>query len=356
MTRCIGFFSGLDPLTGGIAVCGRSAWNGVVGGRDSDLICYGAIGKQGDLLTPGRVVKSQSRFKLIGKLLARSWSAEVCVFWHIDLLKLLPFLRGFRGKVVLNLHGIDAWRTPGRLTKRCLDRVDLFTSISQHTWDQFLTYAPHLSGRRHQTVHLGWGEPLNGPSPVPSTVPSAIIISRLEKAEDYKGHRELILAWREVQNRIPEARLDIVGDGTLRPELEQLTKENGLQEAVRFHGRVSEERKAELLADSRCFAMPSRGEGFGIVYVEAMRLGRPCLVSDCDAGHEVVGTPECGLAVNTSDIAGISQSLIRLLSDGSDWQRLSRAARERYEEQFTERRFHARLHKAISEYVLLHSV
>jgi glycosyltransferase involved in cell wall biosynthesis len=51
---------------------------------------------------------------------------------------------------------------------------------------------------------------------------------------------------------------------------------------------VTEEEKQDLLRRCRCFAMPSRNEGFGLVYLEAMRLGRPCLVSDCDAGREIV--------------------------------------------------------------------
>lgn len=348
----IGLFSGLDPTTGGIAVCGRSAWQGVIGRTSaSDLICYGPVGPRGSLPLPGRVVEASSRYRLVGKLLARTWPADVCVVWHVGLLKLLPFLRGFRGKVVVALHGIDAWRPVGRLTRRLLDRVDLFLSISDHTWERFLTFAPWLSAARHQTLHLGWGEPLAGRTPTPADVPAAVIVARLAKAEDYKGHRELIAVWQRVRERLSGARLDIVGDGDLRPELERLAAGLRVQDGVRFHGRVDEGRKAELLAQSRCLAMPSRGEGFGLVYLEAMRLGRPCLVSDCDAGHEVVNPPECGLAVNPDDPNALAGALVRLLTPGRGWDGWSAAARRRYEAEFTEAAFHGRLRAALGTVV-----
>jgi phosphatidylinositol alpha-1,6-mannosyltransferase len=349
VTRRIGLFSGLDPATGGIAVSGRSAWQGVIGQSVADLVCYGGVGPLDGLPRPGRVVESASRYRLAGKLLARSWPADGCVVWHVGLLKLLPFLRGFRGRVVLFLHGIEVWRPVGRLTRRLLDRVDLFLSNSEYTWRKFLTFAPWLSAARHRTVHLGWGEPHVGPTPPSGDVPSAVIVARLAKAEDYKGHRELIRAWPAVRERVPGARLDVVGDGDLRPELERLAGELGVQDGVRFHGRVSEERKADLLAHARCLAMPSRGEGFGIVYAEAMRLGRPCLVSDCDAGREVVNPPECGPAVDPADASGLADALARLLTPGRESDEWSASARRRYEAEFTEAAFHRRLAAGLSD-------
>src|SRR5258708_37666662 len=96
------------------------------------------------------------------------------------------------------------------------------------------------------------------------------MLSRLVKREDYKGHREMLDAWPLVLRRLPTAQLWIAGDGDLRPDLEQAAAERGLAHAVRFLGFVSEERKRHLLQESRCMAVPSRGEGFGLVYLEAM--------------------------------------------------------------------------------------
>ena len=117
----------------------------------------------------------------------------------------------------------------------------------------------------------------------------------------------------------------------------------GVTDHVRFLGRVSEADKQDLLRRCRCLAMPSRGEGFGLVYLEAMRLGRPCLVSNCDAGGEVVRPPEAGLAVDPADGDALANALVRLLGAGDEWQRWSAAGRRLYETYFTAQHYQERL-------------
>jgi phosphatidylinositol alpha-1,6-mannosyltransferase len=170
----------------------------------------------------------------------------------------------------------------------------------------------------------------------------------LARGEAYKGHREVILAWSDVLRRVPDAELWLAGDGNLRGELEAWVA--GLPQArrVRFLGGVSEAEKEKLLARCRCLALPSRGEGFGLVYVEAMRMGRPCLVSTVDAGREVVSPPDCGLAVDPANPAELAAALERLLSDGPGWDRWSRQARVRYGARFTAAHFQGRLLDAVS--------
>jgi phosphatidylinositol alpha-1,6-mannosyltransferase len=111
---------------------------------------------------------------------------------------------------------------------------------------------------------------------------------------------------------------------------------------------VSEERKQELLLRSRCLALPSRAEGFGLVYAEAMRLGRPCLVSTLDAGREVVSPPHAGLAADPDDRTQLAESVYRLLTLGPEWQAWSEAAQERYRASFTAGHFQDRLLAAIA--------
>jgi phosphatidylinositol alpha-1,6-mannosyltransferase len=146
---------------------------------------------------------------------------------------------------------------------------------------------------------------------------------------------------------MPAAELWIVGGGDLRAELEQMTVSLGLSEKVRFFGAVPDERKAELLARCRALALPSAGEGFGLVYLEAMRVGRPCLVSTLDAGAEVVNPPEAGLAADLTDPAGLCDAILRLLGAGSGWHEMARRARQRYDVSFTGAHFQQRLVNAL---------
>src|SRR5439155_7432923 len=116
-------------------------------------------------------------------------------------------------------------------------------------------------------VNLGIDAPLRAAIPALSHVPAVLMIGRLLRSEDYKGHREMIAAWPLVLRQIPEAELWIAGAGDLRRELEATVQTRGLGHCVRFFGQVSENKKQKLLAQCRCLAMPSRGEGFGLAYL-----------------------------------------------------------------------------------------
>jgi glycosyltransferase involved in cell wall biosynthesis len=168
------------------------------------------------------------------------------------------------------------------------------------------------------------------------------------RQENYKGHREVIEVWPRVLDALPGAELWIVGGGDLRPELEAKVAALNLTSKVRFFGAVPEETKVNLLRRCRALVLPSAGEGFGLVYLEAMRVGRPCLVSTIDAGAEVVNPPEAGLAADVGNQASLSDGIVRLLSPGDEWDRMAAGAKRRYDTMFTGTLFQRRLISALS--------
>jgi phosphatidylinositol alpha-1,6-mannosyltransferase len=337
--------------TGGIQQSARIAWQGLVrharkNERTGALFSYGPVADLDGSEAGYPIVVARSRPALLLQSVVRCWSTHALLVWHLGLLKALPFLRGHREEIVLFLHGIEAWRPMGARQRRLFGRVTRFLSNSTCTWQRFLDFNPEFAGRPHQVVPLGSGEPAGADVP-PDSPPAVLMVGRLCRSEDYKGHRELIAAWPRVLARVPEARLWIAGDGDLRPDLEVAAAATGVADRVRFWGRVSDEVKQDLLHGCRCLALPSRGEGFGLVYLEAMRVGRPCLVSTCDAGREVVNPPEAGLAADPKDADQLAGAIVRLLSPGAEWDRWSRAARRRYEARFTGADYQRRLVEAV---------
>jgi len=328
---------------GGIQASASVAWQAVSDRSSAELLVYSRNNGHG----AASVGANSSRLGAIRTALHRKDGADLLLVWQIGLIKLLPFLRHDKGKIALFLHGIEAWKKQDLLTRRLTRKVDLFLSNSDYTWSRFLSHNPELSGARHQTVPLGIGEPRTNLVPPPRSRPAALMLSRLSRAEDYKGHREVIDAWPLVLRLQPEAELWIAGTGDLRAELEQMVRTRGLTGSIRFLGAISEQQKEDLLQQSRCLLMPSRGEGFGLVYLEAMRAGRPCLVSNEDAGREVVNPPQAGLAVDPRDREGLSTAINRLLSNGAEWQQWSERARSRYEADYTARQFQQRLAEAL---------
>lgn len=351
----LGLFPQLHPASvGGVQLSGWLAWQALADPALQQawrplLFCYQStaatvpVPEQRPATGSDRVI-ARSASHALWLALSRSWHADLVLIWHIGLLKLLPFLRLRNALVVLFLHGIEVWRHHDPLTRRLLPRVNVLLSNSDHTWQHFLQFYPQSASANHQTIHLGAATALpDSPATVPDPPPVALTLSRLMRYEDYKGHRELIAAWPMVLQAMPDAQLWIAGDGDLRPELEQLVAHAGLCHAIRFFGRVSEEQKQQLLADCRCFVMPSRGEGFGLVYLEAMRMGRPCLVSNCDAGREVIDPPAAGLAADPGDREALARAVVRLLTNGTEWRQWSHQAYRRYNEQFTAQHFQKRL-------------
>jgi phosphatidylinositol alpha-1,6-mannosyltransferase len=350
----LGIFPSLNPAVfGGVEESGRVAWSGIEKSSDSigesRLLCYSPSGPGTVSGCWGGALYARTKPGAILAALGRQWPAGTILIWHIDLLQLLPFLRVGRAKVVLFLHGIESWRRQNWFICSLLKRVDLFLSNSAYTWDRFVAFNRQFGHCPHQTIHLGLGAPLVGNESTSDSGPVVVMLGRMAEQEDYKGHREMIHAWRLVVQRIRDAELWIVGSGTLQKDLERVARESSVCHHVRFFGEVSPEKKQELLSQCRCLALPSRGEGFGLVYLEAMRIGKPCLVSSLDAGQEVVNPPEAGLAVNPDNIHEIADATRRLLTRGREWDGFSERARRRYERQFTAAHFQQRLLRVLVE-------
>lgn len=349
----LGLFPYFGPtVIGGVQASARIAWSALIehGDEPTTLVSYANTnynGSSNDAQRDPETLVVNSKARAIYQALSRNWSHDLVFVWHLGLLRLLPFFRLSQARVVLMLLGIEAWRDQSWLTRKQLGRVDLFLSISDHTWRRFVDFNPQYAAKPHETVLLGIGTARESTTPPPGPTPAALMLSRLSKGEDYKGHREVINAWPRVLRQMPDAELWIAGDGDLRNDLERLIAERELENRVRFWGQVDEEKKQQLLQESRCLVMPSRGEGFGLVYLEAMRLGRPCLVSTLDAGREVVNPPEAGLAVDPDDEHEMATAVCRLLGNGPEWQRWSEQARRRYEDNYTAAHFQERLLAAL---------
>jgi glycosyltransferase involved in cell wall biosynthesis len=345
---------------GGIQASCQLAWKGLKKhGAIVSVFCYGNAEKAlpvYDFDGAENIFFSSAKGNIVFKaILAFSKGPfDLILFWHLHLLKLFPLLAIFsRNKnknirAAVFLHGIEAWRPLPWYLRMNLSGIDLFLSNSNYTWEQFIHFNPSFRHKKHITVHLGAGKSNEVECiKAPACMPIALMLGRMIKTEDYKGHREMITAWPLVLEKIPDAQLWIGGDGDLLPELEALAGKLDIKEHVKFLRWIPEEKKQELILKSRCLALPSCGEGFGLVYLEAMRLGRPCLVSNFDAGKEVVNPPEAGLAADPGNPQQLADAVCRLLTPGQEWNRWSYNAQKRYQQNFTEDHYQKRLMQAL---------
>jgi phosphatidylinositol alpha-1,6-mannosyltransferase len=144
---------------------------------------------------------------------------------------------------------------------------------------------------------------------------AVIVVARMAATERYKGHDELLDAWPRVLAHAPDARLVFVGDGDDKSRLQARAGALGIDSSVVFTGFVSESNLIAFYRKAAVFAMPSRGEGFGLVYLEAMTHRLPCIGALEDAAAEIIEDGRTGFLVHQSDRDGLSDRLVRLLTD-----------------------------------------
>ena len=229
--RLLCVFPGMSAGSGGIQFSCQIAWRGLTSHlqarhETAELFVFGELEEQDAKRGGGTTAVVRRKWQAPWAALKRRWRAPVICFWHVGLLRLLPFLRRPCARVVVVLNGIEVWRPFGFWMRRLLRRVDLFVSISRYTWEQFIRWHPELSNRPHEVMFLGLDVPVAEPPP-PAPPPAALIVARMMRSEDYKGHRELIACWPRVCEHLPDAELWIAGSGDLQPELEQLAAQDG---------------------------------------------------------------------------------------------------------------------------------
>jgi phosphatidyl-myo-inositol dimannoside synthase len=340
-----------DRAHGGVQVSGQIAWDGIASSplfEHARLLCYGrTCSHPGCGCDSSLISCNRSKLRLIKSAFLLRPSADLILFWHVRMLKLLPFLRPGPVRVVLFVHGVECWEPLTGIIGHQLARVDAVFYTSRFSLEKFIQANPASRRAVTWTVPLGIDAEDSSPAP-PESPPAALIVGRMLRSEDYKGHRQLINVWPQVLERTPAAELWIAGTGDLEPELKSLASSNA-GKSIRFFGPVSQQTKLDLLRRCRCFAMPSLNEGFGLVYLEAMRLGRPCLVHSSGAGTEVIVPPEAGLAANADNPGELVAALSRLLRPGEEWDRWSHRARELYNSSYTARQFQKRLMNSLKE-------
>lgn len=162
---------------------------------------------------------------------------------------------------------------------------------------------------------------------------TVVTVGRLR--DRYKGHDVLIEAMLTVREAQPDARLIIVGDGPLQPELEAHSRNLGVDDVVHFAGRVDDAERDEILETASVFCMPSRlredgaGEGFGIVYMEASARGIPVVAGNVAGARDAVVDGETGLLVDPEDPDAVAQALLTLVEDPQLARKMGEAGRRR---------------------------
>jgi phosphatidylinositol alpha-1,6-mannosyltransferase len=246
-------------------------------------------------------------------------------------------------------HGIEVWDEPRSSRLRALRRAALVLVNSNYTRERSARALDGLG--RARICLLGTlsddGPESVGPSEGPPTV---LVLGRIDPGLP-KGHDLLISIWPKVVSAVPEARLLIAGGGGGLVSARDLAATSPARGSIDILGFVPGAEIEALWRRATVMAMPSRKEGFGIVYVEAMRRGVPAIASTEDAGQEINLDGVTGFNLSRARPDRMAEVIIALMRDPDLAARLGAAGHRRWREQFCFSQFDRRLQGAMAEFL-----
>lgn len=262
-----------------------------------------------------------------------------------------------RMKSIICAHGVEVWEPLSFARRMSLAHANVVLSPSHATADSLAT----LQGVPRKRVRvLPWAlDPdfetvagANSSSKLPAAFPSGrvvLAVGRWLTTERYKGMDTIILSLPKLLLRWPDLQLVMIGAGDDRQWLETIAQESGVRLHVHFLTDLSDGELSACYAASQLFALPSRGEGFGFVYLEAMARGKPVIGGAHGGAPEIIQDGVTGYLVQHGDSAQLATSIDAILSNPEHASQMGKRGRERVEKEFRFNVFAKALKKILRE-------
>ncbi len=268
--------------------------------------------------------RSKARFTATAIRAARR-KAKLVVAVHPNLAPVTQAMRlsARKMKSIISTHGLEVWEPLSKMRRSALRRATLILAPTRDTAEHVATQQQVPKSR---IKVLRWAldpefETLVTESSrraLPLNFPSGRVIltvGRWASQERYKGMDTLITALPRLLHEWPDLQLVAVGEGDDQPWLEQLAQGCGVQRHVHFFNQLSYGEVAGCYAACEIFALPSGGEGFGLVYLEAMAFGKPVIGGAHGGAPEVIEDGKTGYLVHHGDAPELATCIETLLAN-----------------------------------------
>ena len=345
--RIVAIFPDITGV-GGVQESGRQmihALEEIVSGLDWSGSYLGLNDPPGDLTLEWVVPEiglqgfGRNKFRFIAHTIRCSRNTgRIVIAEHPNLAIVAAVARLFNSqlKLIVVTHGVEIWNKLPVHRHRALLSADLVLATSKFNF-RSLVDIQKIHPRKIRLVH--W--PLNpkllkladtkATLQLPSSFPRGRVIlsvGRWSSLERYKGADELIKAFAKIVANFQDLSLVFVGGGDDLPRLKQLVVQFGAAASTYFLGNLSIEQLAACYANAEIFALPSTGEGFGIVFLEAMAFGLPVIGVAAGGAADILQNDLNSLVIPSRDSAAVAQALDRLLNDAELRTRLGRGGTE----------------------------
>jgi len=258
----------------------------------------------------------------IGYALAALWlggsrRADVIFCGHLYMAALAALVARLTGaKLIVQMHGIEAWRRPSRAQRMAVESADLVLCVSRHTRAAVLGWARIAPERVVVLPNTVADEFTPGDGSALRTQLGLdgkrvlLTVGRMVSRERYKGHDRVIAAIPQLIANGHDVVYMIAGQGNDRGHLEALAVAAGIAERVMFLGPLDPARLVEAYRMADLFVMPSTGEGFGIAFLEAMACGTPAVGLDVAGAIDALADGDLGTLTNERNVPTVISRLL----------------------------------------------
>ncbi|MBL52367.1 MAG: glycosyltransferase [Aestuariibacter sp.] len=250
---------------------------------------------------------------------------------------------GLKTKVIFTEHG-RFYPDFGTWKRKLINPVlawltDATTAISSATKQALVTHE-NLSARNIEVIYNG----IKAVDPVPNETQQALkaelgitasqtVFGTIARFDPIKNHLMMLRAFKDVLDAGTDAKLVIVGDGEMRADIETLIKELAISDHVVLTGYQPQ--PAQYLSIMDIFLLSSFSEGTSMTLLEAMSLGKPCVVTDAGGNAEVIADQQNGLVTGNDKQREFADAMLTLVNDTDTYHQYQRASLTRFNALFT---------------------
>lgn len=232
----------------------------------------------------------------------------------------------FKIPYIVFTHGIEVWNKLRKDKEKFLENSKTVVTVSLFTKGKLIENCPELDGKvfilpNMIDINDFYPKDKNGELIQKYNLTGKKVlftITRLSSLEKYKGYDRVIEALPKVLKKIPNVFYIIGGEGDDKQRIVGMIKEKKLEKHVALAATINQKEKIDYYNLADVFVMPSKGEGFGIVFLEALACGKPVIAGNQDGSIDALQNGKTGILIDPSNIDAIANAIIDVLSGNID--------------------------------------
>ncbi len=270
-----------------------------------------------------------NRLLFLYKSITTAFDHDVVILTHINLTViglLIKFINP-KCKIWLITHGVEVWRPLSFFKKYLLTHCDKVLCVSNYTKQEIVRWHninPALCYVLNNAIDPFLKLPTTFIKPrdllnkyqLSTDTPILFTLTRLASTEQYKGYEQVIKVIKNLKNTFPGIKYMLAGQSDPAEEIriKELIAIHQVEKQVILTGFIEEAKLADYFLLADLFVLPSKKEGFGLVFIEALACGLPVICGNADGSVDAIRSGELGKAINVDNPVELEKAITECLT------------------------------------------